>query len=148
MLFYHGTAAHKDVERAARQSGLYQDLDSLSDGYKTIVGERGNHLSGGQKQRVCIARALIRDPSLIIMDDALSAVDTQTEQTILAGMDEFFENRTAVLIAHRLSTVQNADLILYMEDGRVHEAGTHEQLLKRGGAYATLYHQQTQGGEA
>jgi len=148
IVFYKPGATHEDVVRASEQAGLAKDLDSFSQGYDTVVGERGNHLSGGQRQRVSIARALIRNPRLILLDDTLSAVDMETEYEILENLRRFFTNRTAVIIAHRLSALEHADLILYMENGKIVEKGNHEELMALGGHYAGLYTKQMeQGGE-
>ena len=144
--FYEPGRSRADVERAAEMAGLAKDLSSFAEGYETMAGERGNHLSGGQKQRVAIARALIRDPRLIVLDDALSAVDNETEKMVLHNLNAFFPGRTAVVIAHRLSSVEHADLILYLEDGEVRERGSHAELLARDGAYAALWRKQMSEG--
>jgi ATP-binding cassette subfamily B protein len=107
-----------------------------------MVGERGVTLSGGQKQRTAIARALLRDPAVLILDDALSSVDTKTEEEILAGLREFMKNRTTLLVAHRISTVKLADRIIVLADGRIVEEGSHEELLDLNGAYADLVRMQ------
>jgi len=130
------------VERAAAIARLDKDVASFPRGYDTIIGERGITLSGGQKQRAAIARALFVDPPILILDDALSAVDTYTEEEILARLRDAMRQRTVVLVSHRISTVRGADQILVLDDGRVVERGTHEQLVARNGAYAALYRKQ------
>jgi len=134
-----------DPERAreaAEIASLQGDIADFASGYETAVGERGITLSGGQKQRTAIARAVVRDPRILILDDALSSVDTQTEEKILTGLRAVMRGRTTILISHRTSTVQNADQIVVLRDGRIIELGTHDQLLDRGGYYADLYHKQ------
>jgi len=111
----------------------------LPEGYDTIVGERGVSLSGGQKQRVALARALVMDPRILILDDATSNVDTETEHAIQRALDELMVGRTTFIIAHRLVTLKRADLILVLDRGRIVERGTHETLLRNGGLYAEIY---------
>jgi ATP-binding cassette, subfamily B, multidrug efflux pump len=123
-------------------SRIDQDVAEFPHAYATIVGERGVTLSGGQKQRTAIARALIRDPRILILDDALSSVDVGTEQEILAGLRSFRAGRTTILISHRISTIKDADLIAVLQDGRVVEQGTHAALLALDGVYADLYEKQ------
>jgi len=130
------------IEAAARKAHIHGDIMGFKDGYGTRVGERGITLSGGQKQRVAIARALAGDHPLLIFDDCLSAVDTETEAAILRELRGEIRGRTAILISHRISTVRDADLILVLEDGRVTEAGTHEELLLNNGYYTRLYKMQ------
>ncbi|MCU0475548.1 MAG: ABC transporter ATP-binding protein/permease [Anaerolineae bacterium] len=126
------------LAEAVEISKLSNDLPRLPKGLDTMVGERGVMLSGGQKQRVAIARAILRDPSVLVLDDALSSVDTHTAADILAGLRRVFKTRTSLLIAHRVATVKDADRIIVMENGRVVEDGTHESLMKTGGFYAKL----------
>jgi ATP-binding cassette, subfamily B, multidrug efflux pump len=127
---------------AAALAGVDGDIDGFSHGYDTAVGERGITLSGGQKQRVALARALVVDPRILILDDALSAVDTATESRILQHLREVRRARTCIIVAHRVSTVRDADQILVLADGRVIERGTHDELVEHGGAYADMHRQQ------
>ncbi len=130
------------VRQAADVSALARDVADFPRGYDTVVGERGVTLSGGQKQRTAIARAVARDPRILILDDALSSVDTSTEEEILTRLRDVLATRTAILISHRISTVRHADLIVVLDDGRIVEQGTHDALLARGGLYADLYQKQ------
>jgi len=130
------------VEAAAAVARLDKDVDSFPRGYDTVVGERGITLSGGQKQRTAIARAVAIDPKILILDDALSAVDTYTEEEILGRLREVMRQRTALIVSHRVSTVRHADLILVLSDGRVVERGTHDQLVAVDGVYAALHRKQ------
>lgn len=132
----------EDVERAARKAQIHDSIAAFPKGYNTRVGERGITLSGGQKQRISIARAIIRQPQVLIFDDSLSAVDTQTEELILTELRKVMKGRTTVLISHRVSTVKQADRIIVMDDGRIVESGTHQELVKKGGAYHALNEQQ------
>ena len=135
-------ATEAEIREAAREADLLDNVRAFTDGFDTYVGERGITLSGGQKQRTSIARALIRDPRVLIFDDALSAVDTATERNILQSLRARQGSHTLVIVSHRLSAVQEADLILVMERGRIVERGTHDELLDRDGLYADLYQRQ------
>ena len=130
------------VREAAELASLEGDVVNFAKGYETMVGERGITLSGGQKQRTAIARAVVRDPRILILDDSLSAVDTQTEERILTGLRGIMEGRTTILISHRTSTVRDADQIVVLVSGAIAERGTHDELLARGGYYADLYQKQ------
>lgn len=135
-------AGSGEVRRAAELAGLGPDIAAFPDGYQTVVGERGITLSGGQKQRTAIARAILRDPRVLILDDALSSVDTVTEERILTGLAQVARGRTTVLISHRVSTVRSAERIFVLDNGALAEQGTHEELLELGGYYADLYQKQ------
>jgi ATP-binding cassette subfamily B multidrug efflux pump len=136
------TFTREEVETAARKAVVYENIMAFPDGFDTRVGERGITLSGGQKQRVSIARAIAKQPKILLFDDALSAVDTKTEEEILHHLASVMRNRTTIIISHRVSTVKNADIILMMDQGRIIESGTHESLIQAGGPYFDLYEKQ------
>ena len=135
-------ATPEQIRRAAEMAGLGPDIEGFPDGYQTMVGERGITLSGGQKQRTAIARAILRDPAILILDDALSSVDTLTEERILNSLASVMRGRTVILISHRVSTVRLADCIVVLEGGAIVESGTHAELAANGGYYAGLYQKQ------
>jgi len=132
-------ATEDEVIAAAKAAQAHEFIEGFPKGYNTVVGERGVTLSGGQRQRVAIARALLMDPRILILDDSTSSVDTQTEKLIQAALDNLMEGRTTFVIAHRLSTVRRADMIIVMDKGRIVERGTHDELLKLGGLYTEIH---------
>ena len=132
-------ATYEEVVEAAKRAEIYDDIMDMPDGFDTYVGERGTKLSGGQKQRISIARIFLKNPKLLILDEATSALDTITEEYIQRSFDKLAEGRTTIIIAHRLTTVQDADRIIVVEGGVIKEQGTHEELLELGGEYAKLY---------
>jgi ATP-binding cassette subfamily B protein len=136
------SATDEQIRWAAELAGLAADIESFPNGYQTMVGERGITLSGGQKQRTAIARAILRNPRILILDDALSSVDTLTEERILEGLAGVMRGRTVILISHRVSTVRQAHRIVVLEKGRIVEQGTHAELVSAGGYYADLSRKQ------
>ncbi len=135
-------ATDEQVRSAAHAASIAADIESFPMQYETFVGERGITLSGGQKQRTAITRAILRDPRILVLDDALASVDTYTEEKILNHLREVMHGRTTIFISHRVSTVRNADRIAVLHAGRIVELGTHDELLARNGYYTDLYNKQ------
>ena len=140
-------ATDEEVKKACESAHVDHFIHTLSDGYNTMINEESSNISAGQKQLLTIARAFLKDPKILILDEATSSVDTRTEVLIQQGMDELMKNRTSFVIAHRLSTIRDADTIIVMRDGDIVEIGNHEGLLKENGFYATLYRSQFENGE-
>jgi ATP-binding cassette subfamily B protein len=132
-------ATDDDIVTAARAAQIHEVIADLPDGYETVVGERGYRLSGGEKQRLAIARMLVKDPAIVVLDEATSHLDSENESLVQKALANALSGRTAVVIAHRLSTIVDADQIVVIDDGRVVERGRHEQLRAAGGLYADLY---------
>jgi ABC-type multidrug transport system fused ATPase/permease subunit len=137
-------AGDEEVEAAARAAHAHEFIAAMPEGYQTLIGERGVKLSGGQKQRLAIARALLKDPPMIILDEATSNIDSETEVQIQDALDRLIVDRTTLIIAHRLSTLRSVDRIIVLDRGRIVETGRHDELLERRGLYATLYDAQFQ----
>jgi ATP-binding cassette subfamily B protein len=131
-------ATDAEIEAAARAARIHDLIAGLPDGYETMVGSRGHRFSGGEKQRIAIARTLLRDPQVLVLDEATSALDTETERAVQQAFDRLAQGRTTITIAHRLSTVRNADQIVVLDHGQVAETGTHTSLLADRGRYAAL----------
>jgi subfamily B ATP-binding cassette protein MsbA len=138
----HAEKSFDDVVRSARAAYADDFIRSLPQGYDTVIGESGVKLSGGQRQRIAIARALLKDAPILILDEATSSLDTESEREVQNALDTLMQGRTSFVIAHRLSTIMNADRIIVLKDGRIVEEGRHEELLARSGEYKNLYDQQ------
>ncbi len=135
-------ASDEELYAAATSANAHDFISAFPDGYETIVGERGIKLSGGQRQRVAIARAILKDPRILILDEATSSLDTESEAVVQEALEVLMQGRTTLVIAHRLSTVRNADRILALDGGRIVEEGSHDELMALGGLYADLYSRQ------
>ncbi len=135
-------ATEDEVIQAAKRAHIHDYIMSLEQGYDTIIGERGVRLSGGQKQRLCIARVFLKNPPILILDEATSALDNATETLIQRALDELCQGRTTLVVAHRLSTIKNADTIAVIDQGHILEQGRHDQLMQHNGLYANLYNEQ------
>jgi len=133
----------KEIEAAAKAAAIHDVILNFPEGYKTLVGEKGVTLSGGQKQRVAIARTLLKNPKILILDDSTSSVDTETEAEIRTALKKLMENRTTFIIAHRIQSILNADLILVLDKGKIVQHGNHEQLMEQTGIYRDIYNIQT-----
>ena len=144
LLYANPEASMETIIEAARAANIHDFIISLPQAYDTIVGERGYKLSGGERQRVSIARALLKDPRILILDEATSSLDSVNEAAVQSALNRLMKGRTSIVIAHRLSTIQQADKILVLSGGRVAESGTHNQLLHKNGIYANLYRQQAE----
>jgi subfamily B ATP-binding cassette protein MsbA len=150
-VLFHGTireniaygrpnAKEEDIVAAAKLANAHDFISEMPHGYDTMVGDRGLTLSGGQRQRIGIARAVIRDTPILILDEPTAALDTESERLVIEGLERLMKGRTVITIAHRLSTIRDADKIIVLKDGVVHEQGTHDELLKLNGVYAELHH--------
>jgi ATP-binding cassette subfamily B protein len=146
LLYGKPDATQEELEAAGRAAFIHDRIMELPEGYDTVVGERGYRMSGGEKQRLAIARVVLKDPRILILDEATSSLDTTSERLVQEALRPLMRGRTTVAIAHRLSTILSADVIFVMDRGRLLERGTHQELLDKGGLYARLYEQQFQGG--
>jgi ATP-binding cassette subfamily B protein len=138
------TCSESELVEACEMAHVYHNIQGFQDGFDTLLGERGVNLSGGQKQRISIARALLKKPKLLILDDCLSAVDTETEEIILRNLEKGKEDRTTIIISHRISTIRNASKIIVIDHGKVIESGNHDSLMNQKGTYFDMHEQQLQ----
>jgi ATP-binding cassette subfamily B protein len=141
--FARPDASDEEIEAAARAAQVHDLIASLDEGYDTLVGERGYRFSGGEKQRIAIARTILRNPPVLVLDEATSALDNETERAVQQALDELSQGRTSIVIAHRLSTVRDADQIVVLHRGEIVERGTHDSLLRAGGQYARLHERES-----
>jgi ATP-binding cassette subfamily B protein len=141
--FGKSEATDAEVKEAARLADMEKDIAGFAQGYETVIGERGVMLSGGQKQRMVLARALLKNSKVLVLDEVLSAVDTQTEKTILANLQDYLIDKTTIVITHRIFTGWYFDQIIMLDKGEIVEQGTHEELMKNNGRYAAMYEHQT-----
>ena len=139
ILYGRPDATDEEIIEAAKKANIHDYISTLQNGYDTEIGERGVKLSGGQKQRISIARVFLKDPAILVLDEATSALDNTTEVLIQQALDELCKGRTTLVVAHRLSTIRNADEIVVVKDGKIKERGAHEELMKKGGMYKDLY---------
>ena len=135
-------ASINEVKQVCKIAGIHNEIIKFKDGYNTILGERGVNLSGGQKQRICIARAIIKNPKILILDDCLSALDTETEKKIIKSLKKYIINTTTIISSHRLSSVQNLNEIIILKDGKIIQRGNHEKLIKEKGYYKEIFQKQ------
>ena len=142
ILFGVDTAPDEAIIKAAKQAGVHAEIEKFQEGYSTLIGERGVTLSGGQKQRISIARAMVKDPQVVIFDDCLSAVDARTEKEIISNLYQYLDNKTAIIITHRIFSLFEFDKIIVLDEGRIVEQGTHQQLLEKNGYYTEMYARQ------
>jgi len=147
ILFGNPDATQEEVESAAKMANAFDFIMKQPEGFNTMVGEKGTQLSGGQKQRIAIARAILKNPKILLLDEATSALDTESERLVQSALDQLMQNRTTIIIAHRLSTVRNADVICVMMNGKIVEQGTHDHLIQLNGVYSNLVSKQLASNE-
>ena len=140
--FGNEKASKKEIEKVCKIAGIHKEILKFKDQYNTMLGERGVNLSGGQKQRVCIARALVKKPKILILDDCLSALDTETEEKIIRSLNDYIKDTTTIISSHRISSIQNLDMIIVLNDGKIIQKGSHEELINENGYYKQLYFKQ------